>query len=60
MQEITITIAPDGTVTVGVTGVSGPACEQLTRELEQALMRVDRRVRTADYARRQDPRKITR
>lgn len=37
IQEITVAIAPDGTVDLEVHGVTGPSCEALTAELEQAL-----------------------
>ncbi len=37
IQEITVAIAPDGTVALEVNGVTGPACESLTAQLEQAL-----------------------
>ena len=37
IQEITVAIAPDGTVDIEVNGVTGPACEALTAELEKAL-----------------------
>lgn len=37
IQEITVAIAPDGTVALEVNGVSGPACESLTERLERAL-----------------------
>ena len=37
IQEITVAIAPDGTVALEVNGVSGPACENLTERLERAL-----------------------
>lgn len=40
MQEIKITIRDGGTVEVGVKGVKGKSCKDLTRELEKALGKV--------------------
>lgn len=37
IQEITVSIAPDGTVDLEVHGVSGAKCEALTELLEQKL-----------------------
>ena len=37
IQEITVIVSPDGTVSLEVDGVSGAKCEALTEALEQAL-----------------------
>ena len=37
IQEITVTIGPDGKVDIEVHGVTGPQCEAITAELEQKL-----------------------
>ena len=37
LQEIDVTIRPDGSVEVHVRGVAGPACLALTKKLEQYL-----------------------
>jgi len=38
-----------GNVTIKVVGVTGPACEELTRELEEALGVVVSSKKTAEY-----------
>ena len=48
-QEIEIIIKPDGTVEETVRGVSGPACEDVTRAIEDALGNVEKREHTSDY-----------
>ena len=48
-QRIEFVIRPDGTVEEKVTGVSGPACDQITSAVEDALGEVTRRERTAEY-----------
>ncbi|HLV43463.1 MAG TPA: DUF2997 domain-containing protein [Aggregatilineales bacterium] len=50
-QEIEFVIRPDGTVEEKVTGVGGPACEDVTRGIEQALGEIQHRERTAEYYR---------
>jgi hypothetical protein len=37
VQEIEVHIDPDGQVRIEVSGVNGPACLELTHDLEQAL-----------------------
>jgi len=37
MPTVTVTIDAEGNVQVGVRGAPGPACKDLTRELEAAL-----------------------
>jgi hypothetical protein len=37
IEEIQVTLLPDGTVQINVQGVKGSACLEITRELEQAL-----------------------
>lgn len=48
-QEIEFIIKPDGTVEEKVTGVNGPDCEAITKDIEQALGKVTDRERTGDY-----------
>ena len=40
---ITVEVAPDGQVIVEVSGVQGPTCQALTKELEQELGSVKNR-----------------
>jgi Protein of unknown function (DUF2997) len=49
MKEIEIEIKADGTVIVHVNGVAGPACEELTKSLEESLGAVVRQEKTAEY-----------
>jgi hypothetical protein len=44
MKHVTIHISPQGEVKVEVDGLTGPCCLLLSREIEQALGRVDSRV----------------
>jgi hypothetical protein len=37
IEEIQVTLLPDGTVQLNIQGVQGSACLEITRELEQAL-----------------------
>lgn len=53
MRTITVTIDSEGQASVEVNGVAGKSCEDLTRELEQALGTVTDRKRTADYHRQE-------
>jgi hypothetical protein len=53
-QQITVTIEA-GEASIEVNGVSGPSCETLTKNLEQALGVVRSRRRTTDYYTREDP-----
>jgi hypothetical protein len=46
---ITVEIGDDGSVTVDVTGVTGPACKDLTRELEGALGKVTSTTNKAEF-----------
>lgn len=48
-QEIEFIIKPDGTVEETVTGVNGPDCEAITKDIEQALGKVTDRKRTGDF-----------
>lgn len=48
-QQIEFTIRPDGSVEEKVTGVGGPACEEVTRGIEQALGEVQDRQHTSEY-----------
>lgn len=50
IQEIQVTIAPDGTVKIHVRGAPGPQCLALTAELEKLLGgQVLSREHTAEY-----------
>ena len=51
MQEIDIVIEPNGDVTVEGKGIVGPECETLTKEIEQALGSVQKRVKKPEYHR---------
>lgn len=35
--QLNVTIQPDGSVSIEVSGVTGTACTELTRQLEEAL-----------------------
>lgn len=48
-QEIDIEITPDGEVKLTVKGVSGAACLELTRGIEEALGLVVSREKTSEY-----------
>jgi hypothetical protein len=48
-HEITVTIAPDGTVQLETRGLTGESCLDETKELERALGRVERRTKTSEY-----------
>ena len=48
-QEIEFVIKPDGTVEETVRGVNGPACEAVTKAIEDALGEVEKRDHTPDY-----------
>lgn len=48
-QEVTIDVSSTGDITVGVTGVSGPDCQQLTKAIEDALGTVTAVKKTAAY-----------
>jgi hypothetical protein len=37
MEQIIITISPEGDTKVKVQGVAGPGCQELSREIERAL-----------------------
>lgn len=40
MQQVEITIAPDGSPTIKVNGVPGPSCKDVTKTVEKALGKV--------------------
>lgn len=48
-EEIKIDVSPEGEVVIGVTGVTGPSCHDLTREIEDALGSTTDRQNTAEY-----------
>lgn len=48
-REIQFKIDDEGNVSVEVKGVSGPECERITREMEEALGIVSQRTRTSEY-----------
>ncbi|MCD6310286.1 MAG: DUF2997 domain-containing protein [Candidatus Eremiobacteraeota bacterium] len=49
MQEIEINITEEGKVELHVKGIKGPTCEDLTRDLEEALGEVEERTYTSEY-----------
>jgi len=49
MQEVIITINPEGKVKVAVNGVKGKACRDLTAVLEKALGQAHTKL-TSDYS----------
>lgn len=49
LQEIEFIIKADGTVEETVSGVSGPACEAVTKAIEDALGSVEERQHTSTY-----------
>ena len=48
-HRITITIAPDGKTTVGVNGVKGAGCKQLTAAFEQMLGKPGESKETSEF-----------
>lgn len=48
-QQIEFVIKSNGVVEERVSGVSGPACEAVTKAIEQALGDVERRDHLPDY-----------
>lgn len=52
-DEIIVEIETDGTSTVSVKGVSGPACKMLTKDLEAALGAPVSTQTTPEFAQRQ-------
>ena len=49
MQELEITIGINGEVLIGVKGLGGQGCIELTRDLEEAIGKVTDRSFTQDY-----------
>ena len=47
--EIEVLIGPDGTVKIKTHGLRGEACIEETKSLEQAVGKVQRREKTAEY-----------
>lgn len=37
MKEVIVTISPDGTITIDINGMKGPACRDITKALSDAL-----------------------
>jgi hypothetical protein len=54
MQEITVTIAADGSVKVGTKGFKGAACLKATEILERALGKKGAELKTPEYFERQE------
>lgn len=48
-HEITVTIAPDGSVQLETRGLVGGSCLEETKDLERALGSVKSRARTSEY-----------
>jgi len=59
-QEIMVSISPSGEVEVTVNGVSGPACTELTKAMEQALGTVKADRKTPDFFRTQEVHRVQR
>lgn len=53
MEEIVVTIAPDGTPKISVTGVAGKSCKDLTAALEKQLGTVTEDKNTPEYYERE-------
>jgi len=49
MHELEIEISEDGKIKVKVKGVKGAKCEEITRDLEEALGEVEEREYTEEY-----------
>jgi hypothetical protein len=49
VQELEITIDPDGTTRILVRGAKGSECLELTEKLEQMIGEVEERTFTAEY-----------
>ena len=47
-KRIIVRITRDGRLSVGAEGVAGPACQQLTNNIEHALGRVERSTPTQE------------
>jgi len=52
MEELEITIDPEGNVSVRVKGVKGERCEDVTRDLEEAIGDLEERKHTDEYYQR--------
>lgn len=52
-EEIVVLIGPEGSVKIEVTGVEGPRCEALTRNLERSLGSVFEREKKTEYFQRE-------
>ena len=48
MKQLIITVDPDGTTTVKACGFTGKACEDATRQIEEALGVVKKREHTKE------------
>jgi hypothetical protein len=48
-QDLNITISKDGKVEIKVSGVEGPRCLEITKDLEEALGIVTNREKTSDF-----------
>lgn len=49
MENMIITISPDGSVTIEVKGVKGKSCANVTKQIESALGTVTGDKKTAEY-----------
>ncbi len=49
MQEIKLIIGKDGKVNIDVAGVSGPACQDLTKSIETALGKTESVKKKPDF-----------
>lgn len=58
MKEITITIAPDGSVITQVKGIKGAGCKTLTNQIETALGRITANKATPEMFEKAQPEKL--
>jgi len=58
VKEITITIAPDGSVITQVKGIKGAGCKTLTNQIEKALGSVASNKATPEMFEKAQPEKL--
>lgn len=50
MRTVTIEILEDGSAEVSATGVKGPGCKSLTRQIEEGLGKTTRDTKTREFS----------
>lgn len=55
MEELEITVDPEGGVSIAVKGMKGPSCLEATRRLEGAVGEVTSREFCSDYYQEREP-----